>query len=70
MDINADEDQMIGKAVNDTTVAAFSMRQTRKLAVRVVESIRANMEHHPGYVDAQITVEIKMPGDDAKDTGQ
>jgi hypothetical protein len=43
------------------------MRQTRKLAVRVVESIGANMEHHPGYVDAQITVEIKMSRDDAKD---
>ena len=53
MDINADEDQMIGKAVNDTTFAAFPMRQTRKLTVRVIESIRANMEHHARDVDAR-----------------
>jgi hypothetical protein len=28
------------------------------------------MEHHADNVDAQITIEIKMPRDDAKDPGQ
>src|SRR2546423_726717 len=64
MEVNADEDQMVGNAVNDATVAAFPMRQTRKLAVRVIERIRANMEHHPSNVDAQITIEIKVSGND------
>src|SRR5262249_795764 len=70
MDVNADEDQVVGNAVNDTTLPAFPMRQTRKLAVRVIECIRANMEHHPDNVDAQITIEIKVSGNDAKDAGQ
>ena len=48
MEVNADEDQMISNAVNDTTVAAFPTRQTCKLAVRIIECIRANMEYHPG----------------------
>src|SRR4030095_10871288 len=70
MQVNADEDQVVGNAVNDTAFAAFPMRQTRELPVRVVESIRANMEHHPGNVDAQITIEIKVSRNDAKDAGQ
>ena len=70
MHVNAAEDQVVGNAVNDTAFAAFPMRQTRELAVCVVESIRANMEHHSGYVDAQITIEIKVSRDDAKDAGQ
>src|SRR5512133_2949675 len=61
---------MIGNAVNDTTVAAFPTRQTRKLAVRVIEYIRANMEHHPCNVDAQITIEIKVSGNDPEGAGQ
>lgn len=70
MQVNADEDQMIGYTVNDTTVAAFPTRQTRKLAVRVVEYIRANMEYHPANVDAQIAIEIKVSGNDPEGAGQ
>ena len=66
MHVNTDIDQVVGNAVNDAALAAFPMRQTRELPIRVIESIRANMEHHAGNVDAQITIEIKMPRDDAK----
>ena len=37
MQVNADKDQVIGKAVNDAALAAFPMRQTRELPVRVIE---------------------------------
>ena len=46
MHVNADKDQVIGNAVNDAALAAFPMRQTRELPIRVIECIRANMEHH------------------------
>ena len=50
--VNTDKDQVVGNAIDDTALAAFAMGQTRELAVRVVERIRANMEHHPHHVDA------------------
>ena len=46
MQVNTDKDQMVGNAVDDTAFAAFPMRQTRELTIRVIERIRANMEHH------------------------
>ena len=52
MQVNADEDQMVGDAVNDTSLAALPMRQTRELSIRVIECIRANVERHPDNVDA------------------
>ena len=70
MQVNADKDQVIGNAVNDAALAAFLMRQARELPVRVIECIRANMEHHSHNVDAQVTIVVKVPRNDAKDAGQ
>jgi hypothetical protein len=70
MQVNAHKHQMVGQAVNDTTFAAFPTRQTRELTIRVVEHIRANVEHHAYHVDAQITVVIKVSRNDAADAGQ
>ena len=65
MHVNTDEHQMIGNAVYDTTLATFAMGQACELAIRVVERIGANVEHHADNVDAQITIVIKVPRDDA-----
>jgi hypothetical protein len=70
MQVNTDKDQVIGNTVNDAALAAFPMRQSRELSVRVIECIRANMEHHSRDVDAQVAIEVKVPCDDAKDAGQ
>lgn len=70
MQVNAYKDQVVGNAVNDTALAAFPMRQTRELPIRVVERIRANMEHHPRNVDAQIAIVIKVSCNDANDARQ
>ena len=53
MNVNAREDQMIGNAINDATFAAFPVSQPRKLTVRVIERIRADMQHHARDVDAR-----------------
>ena len=70
MQINTHEHQMVGDAVDNAPFAAFSLSQTRELTIRVVERIRANMEHHAYDVDAQITIIIKMSRNDAADTAQ
>src|SRR5262245_31195303 len=46
INVNARESQMIGKAVNDAAFAAFLVSQPRKLTVRIIERIRADMENH------------------------
>src|SRR5256885_12532302 len=70
MQVNTDENQVIGNAVNDAALAAFPMRQACELPVCVIECIRANLEHHSCDVDAQVAIEVKVPRDDAKDAGQ
>src|SRR6266481_3551425 len=65
MHVNADEHQMIGNAVYDTTLATFPVGQACELAIRVVERIGANVEHHADNVDAQITIVIKVSRNDA-----
>ena len=70
MQVNAHKDQMVGNAVNDAALAAFPARQARELAIRIVECVRADMEHHASDVDAQIAIVIKMPRDDTADAGQ
>src|SRR2546423_6902640 len=64
--VNAGEDQMIDKAINDSAFSTLSAGQTCKLTVRVVEQIGADMKRHPGDVDCQIPIEIKMAGNDSE----
>src|SRR6476660_7335472 len=70
MNVNAREYQMIGNAVNDATFAACLVSQPRKLTVRIIERIRADMQHHTRDVDAEITVKIKMSGNNTAETRQ
>src|SRR5882762_1429090 len=70
MQINAHKDQVVGDAVNDAAFAALPTCQSRELPVCIVECVRANMEHHPGNVDAEIAIEIKVSGNNPEDAGQ
>jgi hypothetical protein len=70
MNVNAREYQMIGNAVNDSAFAACPASQPRKLTIRIIERIRADMQHHARDVDAEIAVKIKMSGHDNPDTSQ
>ena len=70
VNVNARESQMIGNAVNDAAFATFPASQPRKLTIRIIERIREDMKHHARDVDAEITVKIKMSGNDAADTGE
>ena len=61
---------MIGNAVNDAAFATFPASQPRKLTIRIIERIREDMKHHARDVDAEITVKIKMSGNDTAETRQ
>src|SRR5215472_2519203 len=70
MQVNANEDQMVGNAVNDAAFTAFPAGQSCQLPVCIVEGIRANMEHHPPNVDAEIAVEIEVSGNNSETASQ
>src|SRR5712671_1410789 len=70
MNVNAREYQMIGNAINDAAFAACLVSQPRKLTIRIIERIRADMQHHTRDVDADISVKIKMSGNDTAETPQ
>src|SRR4051812_24683733 len=63
--VHARENQMIDKAINDSSFSTLSAGQARKLSVRVVEQVGANMKRHPDDVDCQIPIEIEMAGNDS-----
>src|SRR5207237_7512707 len=42
MNVDTYEHEMIGKAIDNSALPAFSVRQARELAIRIIERVRAN----------------------------
>lgn len=70
MDVNTQEANVIGKAVNNAAFAGLAMSQAGELTVGVVERISANVECHPHDVDAQIPIKIEMTRNDSEEAGE
>src|SRR3954447_15885008 len=70
MNVDARESQMIGNAIDDAPCAAFLTRYPCELTVCIIERVRADMTNHARDVDAEVTVKIKMSGNDPEDSGQ
>ena len=55
---------MIGQTVDNAARPAFPVREARKLAVGVVESVGADVKHHAGDICAQIAIVVEMTSRD------
>src|SRR6266851_4468032 len=70
MDVDTYPDKVIGQTVNDAAHPAFPVREARKLAIGVVESVGTDVQHHAGDIRAQIAIVVEMPGDNSNDAAE
>ena len=64
MNVNAEPNNMIDNRIENPSGPASLIRQARQLTIRVIENIGHDVEKHPGQIDGNSLIEIKMPGDD------
>jgi hypothetical protein len=67
MQVDAYEHQVVGDAIYDAPVAAFTTRQASELAVGVVERVGADVKRHAHDIDAEIPIIIEVARNDAAD---
>ena len=70
MNIDTYPDEMVGQTVDDAAGSAFPVREARKLAIGIVESVCADVQRHAGDVRAQIVIVIEVSGGNSKDAAE
>lgn len=58
---------VVADAVEHTAVPAPAIRQSRELAIHVVEKVRANVKHHADDIERERLVIVKVTCDDSAD---
>src|SRR5260370_34599261 len=70
MEVDTYPDKVIGETVNDAARPAFLVREARKLAIGVVESVGADVQHHAGDICAQIAIVVEVSGNHSNDAAK
>ena len=68
MDVDAQPNDMIDNRIENSSGPALLIRQTRELAIRVIENVRDDVEKHSDQIDGKGLIKIKMTGDDTEDS--
>src|SRR6202035_3249310 len=68
--INAHENQMIHKTIEDPAFPTLPAGQARELTIGIVERVGPDVKGHADNVGSEVAIVIQMTGDDSEETAQ